>query len=379
MSRKFKKVLSGILALSMLATPVLSVNAEVIENVLPIEKPEILYGDIEPELYGDINGDGVVDNSDVDILKKAILGIGSLTEFEFYCADLNGDGKLNSFDLTKLSKLVKEKRNLRVVENCDEIELDTTNMSGFIYAYNRYHYSLGIHSTDYENGKPSKIYIKPYFYLNGVKHNISTALRNETVTIDEIMAVNKDVYKSLRSYYNFHNIKVIPPADDIEILPAIEFLYNDGKYDYYFNNILSGLYVIEIYGKQYTLREVIDKKMLTPGEMVYLGLFDSKVSAPFEKIETIEIYDPYKYDPDKDPNDYMAFPEAIQVIYQDEEHGYVLGALYGEYVTVTINGIDFSLKEVLQNELLTIHELIDAGFSVGIVDVDEVFNYHFTL
>lgn len=364
---KLKKLLSGFLALSMLATPVLSVNAEVVENV-PTEETETLYGDI--------NNDGIVNSSDMDILKKAIFGIGSLTENEFLSADLNVDGKLNTFDLAKISKLVKEKRNLRVIENCDDIEQD---MSSHIYAYNRYHYNLSIHGTDYENGKLSKIYIKPYFYLNGIKHNISTALRNGTVTIDELIAVNKDIYKSLRSYYNFHNIKVIPPADDIEILPATEFLYNDGKYDYYFNSILSGLYIIEIHGKQYTLREVIDKKILTPGEMVSLGLFDSKVSAPFEKIETIEIYDPYKYDPDKDPNDYMDFPDAIQVIYQDEEYGYTLGALYGEYVTVTINGIDFSLKEVLQNEILTIHELIDAGFSVGIVDVDEVFDYHFTL
>ncbi len=368
MTKKLKKVLSGFLALSMLATPVLSVNAEVVENVLPTEENETLYGDI--------NSDGVVNYSDVDILKKAIFGIGSLTESEFLSADLNGDGKLNSFDLAKISKLVKEKRNLRVVENYDYKndyqELYVDDMIHPIYAYGRNQYSICHYVYGYDGVySPTQSPINLYFFLNGIKHHIPTALESGIVTIDELMAINKEIFKSLRSYYNFHNIKVIPPADDVIILPAVEYLYNDGEYDYYFNNILSDLYIIEMLDKQYTLREVIDKKILTPGEMVSLGLFDSKVSAPFEKIETIEIYDPTK-----DPNVDMGYAEAIQLIYQDEEYGYVLGALYGEYVTVTINGIDFSLKEVLQNEILTIHELIDAGLGVSVIDVNEnIYNY----
>jgi len=358
MSKKLKKVLSGFLALSMLATPVLSVNAEVVENVLPIEKPEILYGDI--------NGDGVVDNSDVDILKKAIFGIGSLTEFEFYCADLNGDGSVDSFDLTKISKLVKEKRNLRVIENCEDSEL-ISNESSSIYAYTYGRDIFYINCHDYtldDKGKIAQYLFKPYLYLNGARHYIPTALEKGIVTIDEIMAVKENIRILTYSYFHFDLsfVKVIPPADDVIILPAVEYLYNDGKYDYYFNNILSGLYTIEMLDKQYTLREVIDNQLLTPGEMVSLGLFDYKVSAPFEKIEKIEILDVY----DNIDNYFIMIPDAFQLIYQDEEHSYYLPGLYGEYVSVTINGVKFSLKEVIQNEILTIHELIDAGLNASV-------------
>lgn len=72
---KLKKLLSGFLALSMLATPVLSVNAEVVENV-PTEETETLYGDI--------NNDGIVNSSDMDILKKAILALALLLKVSFY-------------------------------------------------------------------------------------------------------------------------------------------------------------------------------------------------------------------------------------------------------------------------------------------------------
>ena len=116
------------------------------------------------------------------------------------------------------------------------------------------------------------------------------------------------------------------------------------------------MYIIEIYGRQYTLREVIDKKILTPGEMVSLGLFDSKISAPFEKIKTIEINDPIYNNKAG-----LFFGDMLQLIYQDEKHNYYLSSLRGEYISVTINGIEFSLKEVIENEILTIDELIDAG------------------
>ncbi|HHX57694.1 MAG TPA: hypothetical protein GX710_06725, partial [Clostridiales bacterium] len=312
-------------------------------------------------LYGDINSDGVVNNSDVDILKKAVFGIGSLTESEFLSADLNGDGKLNTFDLAKISKLVKEKRNLRVVEDYDYrndyTDFITAEWIYPIYAYGRneyYNMAGDVYGVTDEGYTEKQVNL--HFFLNGIKHFIPTALESGIVTIDEIANVNYDVRISAREYLDLSFVKVIPPADDVIIQPATEFLYNDGKYDYYFNNILSGLYIIEMHGKQYSLREVIDNQLLTPGELTSLGLFDFKISAPFEKIKTIEINDPIYNNKAG-----LFFGDMLQLIYQDEKHNYYLSSLRGEYISVTINGIEFSLKEVIENEILTIDELIDAG------------------
>ncbi len=369
MTKKLKKVLSGFLALSMLATPVLSVNAEVVENVLPTEENETLYGDI--------NSDGVINNSDVDILKKAIFGIGSLTEDEFLSADLNGDGKLNSFDLAKISKLVKEKRNLRVVENYDYkndyTDFITAEWIYPIYAYGRHEYYnmagdvYGVTDEGYTEKQ-----VNLHFFLNGIKYFIPTALESGIVTIDEIMAVNKEI--GLSNYgFNLETDVKVTFDYEMDRAPATEYLYTDGKYDYYFNNYDSYLYTIEIHGKKYSLREVIDKEFLTPEELISLGLYDFKKVVDLGEIETIEIYDPVD-----DPYD-GGYEAALQLIYQDEEHNYYLSNLRGQYITVTINGVTFSLKEVLQNEILTIHELIDAGLGVSVIDVNEnIYNY-FTL
>lgn len=53
-------------------------------------------------LRGDLNGDGVVDTSDLSYLEKIIVGLAPGVP----AADLNGDGKINTADLTELERII---------------------------------------------------------------------------------------------------------------------------------------------------------------------------------------------------------------------------------------------------------------------------------
>ena len=58
-----------------------------------------LYGG---KIVGDVNGDGTVDTSDLNLLRKHLLGIEAN---ENYVYDVNGDGKTDICDLVKLKKI----------------------------------------------------------------------------------------------------------------------------------------------------------------------------------------------------------------------------------------------------------------------------------
>ena len=47
-------------------------------------------------LFGDANGDGVVDNADMELI--GAYQVGSATEIDFFAADLNGNGNIDIFD-----------------------------------------------------------------------------------------------------------------------------------------------------------------------------------------------------------------------------------------------------------------------------------------
>ena len=85
------------------------------ENVLPTVKTKVesLFdysgNSISPaqeKIVGDINGDSVVDDSDLDILLKTL----NQESPDYYDSnlDINADGILNSKDLVRLMKIIAE-------------------------------------------------------------------------------------------------------------------------------------------------------------------------------------------------------------------------------------------------------------------------------
>ena len=64
---------------------------------------ETVYNAIPAENKGDINGDGVVNVSDVTVLINKILG---LSDYSNTACDINGDGVVNVSDVTDLINMI---------------------------------------------------------------------------------------------------------------------------------------------------------------------------------------------------------------------------------------------------------------------------------
>lgn len=65
------------------------------------------YFDLPVVVYGDTNGDGKIDQSDIDAMRKHFLNTDELTGVYFTAADVNHDGKADSFDLLLLIKNIQ--------------------------------------------------------------------------------------------------------------------------------------------------------------------------------------------------------------------------------------------------------------------------------
>lgn len=65
--------------------------------------------DPKPVITGDVNGDGLVNAQDVNLVKRYVTGSASVTEYILKAADMNGDGKVNAFDSNIISRVVAGK------------------------------------------------------------------------------------------------------------------------------------------------------------------------------------------------------------------------------------------------------------------------------
>ena len=65
------------------------------------------HEEIAPEpITGDINNDGVVDNTDLDILKSELLSFSG--NYDDSVLDVNGDGDIDIRDTVRLKKIITE-------------------------------------------------------------------------------------------------------------------------------------------------------------------------------------------------------------------------------------------------------------------------------
>ena len=69
----------------------------------------ILENESKEDLLGDVNGDGIVDEKDVELVQKYDAGTGSLTDDEKKRADVNGDGIIDAGDAVKISNMIIDK------------------------------------------------------------------------------------------------------------------------------------------------------------------------------------------------------------------------------------------------------------------------------
>ncbi|MBR6616657.1 MAG: dockerin type I repeat-containing protein, partial [Oscillospiraceae bacterium] len=63
-----------------------------------------------PKVVGDLTGDGVMNNVDIIVMQKYILGRLMLPQTLIAELDFNDDGKVNAFDLAVLKRRVAQNR-----------------------------------------------------------------------------------------------------------------------------------------------------------------------------------------------------------------------------------------------------------------------------
>lgn len=63
-------------------------------------------GDVDAYQKGDVNGDGMISASDYTLVKKYVLGLGTLNGKALKAADVNGDGIVSASDYTLIKKIV---------------------------------------------------------------------------------------------------------------------------------------------------------------------------------------------------------------------------------------------------------------------------------
>ncbi|TYQ17686.1 UNVERIFIED_CONTAM: hypothetical protein Cloal_0044 [Acetivibrio alkalicellulosi] len=70
-------------------------------------------------LYGDLNGDGRIDSTDIILMNRHVLGVSTLSNTTV--ADLNGDGQINSTDYVLLRRYILEIISVFPVQNMNPI------------------------------------------------------------------------------------------------------------------------------------------------------------------------------------------------------------------------------------------------------------------
>ena len=61
-------------------------------------------GEIPGTLYGDANGDGVINGIDITLIRRAIAGGYELQGYDETAADVNRDGVVNGMDVTLIRR-----------------------------------------------------------------------------------------------------------------------------------------------------------------------------------------------------------------------------------------------------------------------------------
>ena len=212
----------------------------------------------------------------------------------------------------------------------------------------------------------------------------------------------KRVYKFKGTKFNCpieENKKVITITDKSEgqyCADAIEYYYKD----YYFTCIKSQYVIVTVNGKEYTIKEALNNGIVTMDELIEIGFKPLKKSVtddpsdepttpteptkpenpttpseptkPEEPTTPSEPAKPVTPTTPEKPSDNTNkkkititdtsagknCAQAIEYYYKR----YYFNCIKSQYVIVTVNGKKYNIKEALNNGIVTMDELIEAGF-----------------
>ncbi|MCI8670196.1 MAG: hypothetical protein HFI34_11880 [Lachnospiraceae bacterium] len=89
MKNTFKKIIS-MACVTVLTTGLATVDASALTR----------------RLYGDINNDGIINQTDVDILQQYMVKLIEFDKYQLIAADVDGDGRVSLNDVITLKRLV---------------------------------------------------------------------------------------------------------------------------------------------------------------------------------------------------------------------------------------------------------------------------------
>lgn len=231
---------------------------------------------------------------------------------------------------------------------------------------------------------------KPMFLIseNGTKQS--------SILYDIYDCNGKRVYKFKGTKFNCpveENKKVITITDKSEgqyCADAIEYYYKD----YYFTCIKSQYVIVTVNGKEYTIKEALNNGIVTMDELIEIGFKPLKKSVtddpsdepttpteptkpenpttPSEPTKPSEPAKPVTPTTPEKPSDNTNkkkititdtsagknCAQAIEYYYKR----YYFNCIKSQYVIVTVNGKKYNIKEALNNGIVTMDELIEAGF-----------------
>ena len=140
-------------------------------------------------------------------------------------------------------------------------------------------------------------------------------------------------------------------------------IYKDSKYEYYYYTPTNGDYNIKYQNKYYTVKDAINKNIITLSSLQGLGLTYLKtklVTIDDSKINTGKVDDNINKERkitliDKSKGTNCA--QAIEYFYEDNAYKYYFTCIKSSSMYLLINGKEYPLKEALNNKITTIEEL----------------------
>ena len=193
--------------------------------------------------------------------------------------------------------------------------------------------------------KSSKVFVK---FENGEKYTMKVALSKGYITPDQVI---KKKYNLIKKPIARGNFKII---DEVEgCASAIEEVYRDSMYKYTLSCVKSGAVIVEFdNGEKYSLKVALNKKYITPDQVIKKGYPLSKIPlarGDFKIIDNVQ-----------------GCASAIEEVYRDSKYKYTLSCIKSGSVIVEFdNGERYSLKEALNKKYITPDQVINKGYPLG--------------
>ena len=240
---------------------------------------------------------------------------------------------------------------------------------------------------------------KPFIIIS------ETDTKQSSILYDVYECDGKRIFKLKGTKFNcpVENKKVITITDRSEgqyCAQAIEYYYKD----YYFTCIKSHNVIVTVNGKEYTIKEALNNGIVTMDELIAIGFKPLKKNVtddpttptepteptepttptqpttptkpvkptePVKPVKPVEPVTPVEpTNPTEKPTDTTKkititdtsagknCAQAIEYYYKR----YYFNCIKSQYVIVTVNGKKYNIKEALNNGIVTMDELIAAGF-----------------